>query len=413
MTLRVTFCAHDRRGYVGGPNVWLVRLARALKTRGVDLRVLILRLSAAAGDLECALREAGVACESLRGPLHARPVIRWLLADLERHPADVFVPNTVLHAYYAARAISERGIPAVGVIHSDDEYHHGLLEEFGGACPEWNVSAFVVVSRALEELAAPVTGRGVAVRRIPYIVPIPERRASPAGDVFRLVYTGRYVEEQKRISDVARAFARITRELPNVEAVLHGVGPAREAVLRILSEEGTGRSRDGGRLGSEAVQDMLLRSHAIMLLSDYEGLPISLMEAMACGVVPVCKDIRSGIPELIRDGETGLLVRDTTDGPVTAIRRLLDEPGLWQRLSDGARRLIEAEYSEDICAGEWLRLLEQLHAGAPPSPGIAGSRPASIPLPPKNPKLRREDFRSYLSPDFVMAFLNSRLRDRN
>ncbi|MEM3554788.1 MAG: glycosyltransferase family 4 protein [Candidatus Hadarchaeum sp.] len=207
----------------------------------------------------------------------------------------------------------------------------------------------------------------------------------------RLVYTGRLVEEQKRVSDLTRAFCRVVCEVPHTEAVIYGGGPAEAAVKQIISVEGKGLPvYFAGRIDSDQVQEHLLAAHVLVLLSDYEGLPISLMEAMACGVVPVCLRVRSGIPELVEDGITGLLVDDRGDAFISAVRRLREDPYLWERLSRAARAKVEASYSNEVCAMHWGELLRDLWKRAKP-------RPLSVPkrfsLPPVHAGLAREDQR--------------------
>ena len=97
-------------------------------------------------------------------------------------------------------------------------------------------------------------------------------------------------------------------------------------------------------------------AHVLVLLSDFEGLPIALMEGMACGLVPVCFKMRSGIPELVEDGVTGLLVSDRGDEFVRAIARLHNDRNLWERLSLSARSRIAADYSLNACAEKWMDL---------------------------------------------------------
>lgn len=129
----------------------------------------------------------------------------------------------------------------------------------------------------------------------------------------------------------------------------------------------------------------------LVLLSDYEGLPIALMEAMACGVVPICLRIRSGIPELVEDGVTGLLVSDRSDDFVAAVWRLRYEPQLWEKLSKAARAKIEAEYSNEVCTASWEAFLKQLQQGARQRRTI--TIPKRFNLPPVHPNLKREDNR--------------------
>jgi len=140
----------------------------------------------------------------------------------------------------------------------------------------------------------------------------------------------------------------------------------------------------------------MLQGHVLVLLSDYEGLPIALMEAMACGLVPICRQMRSGIPELVEDGITGLMVSDRGDAFVAAVRRLRDSLELWEKLSTAARALIEAEYSHEVCAAKWEAFLKELHKSARQRQPII--IPRRFQLPPIHPGLGREDNRKPTKP---------------
>jgi glycosyltransferase involved in cell wall biosynthesis len=63
-----------------------------------------------------------------------------------------------------------------------------------------------------------------------------------------------------------------------------------------------------GVLAQEQLPGLYLQNDVFILTSDYEGLPLSLLEAMGHGCVPVVTDIPSGIPEVLRDGINGYLV---------------------------------------------------------------------------------------------------------
>jgi glycosyltransferase involved in cell wall biosynthesis len=75
-----------------------------------------------------------------------------------------------------------------------------------------------------------------------------------------------------------------------------------------------------------------------------DGLPTVLLEAMALGTPCVSTDV-TGIPEVLRDGETGLMVPQRDPAALAdAIERLLADPELRVRLAGRARRLVEAEF---------------------------------------------------------------------
>jgi glycosyltransferase involved in cell wall biosynthesis len=93
-----------------------------------------------------------------------------------------------------------------------------------------------------------------------------------------------------------------------------------------------------------------------------EGLPVALMEALACGLPAVSTDM-SGIPELVRDGRTGVLARpDDPSALRAALARVLADPAAARARSEAGRRLVEREF--DIAdAG---RKLGALFAGKTP-----------------------------------------------
>lgn len=394
--MKVTFCAFDRPNYIGGPNVWLQRTLPALRDRGVEPHALFMILGGGT-PRECptieALRRDGIPCTAVAWPMNTKKEIRWILESLSANPPDAFVPNLVVSAYYAARWVRQAGVPTIGVLHSDQSFYRGLVDEFALGAPEFRLSALVCVSKYLEAGLRAQVG-AMPVRWIPTGAPLANVFAAAPQDRLTLVYVGRLIEHAKRISDLTRALCRAVREVPGTEAIMFGEGPDRGAVERILRDEAMGLPVTlAGLVDSDRIQEHLSACHAAVLLSDYEGLPISLMEAMACGVPPICLRTRSGIPELVEHEVTGLLVDDRGDSFVAAVRRLRDETGLWQRLATGARTRIEGEYSVQAGAAGWVEFLSELQA-----PTTAGSRrirvPWRIPLPATHPSLAREDIRS-------------------
>ncbi len=242
------------------------------------------------------------------------------------------------------------------------------------------------------------------VRHIPHGVPVPQQVARSPDGRLKLAYAGRLVEINKQVSEMTRALCRVAREIPGTEAVLYGDGPSRPALQQLLRTEGKGLPiRLAGNVDNDQIQSHLLERHVIVLLSDSEGLPIALMEAMACGVVPICLRVPSGVLELVEDGVTGLLVNDRGDDFVAAVRRLRDEPGLWERLSRAARAKIEAEYSQEQSAARWSAFFEELRRNA------GQRRPIEIPsrfdLPPVHPNLAHVDERKRPLPEQMLRWI--------
>jgi len=334
--------------------------------------------------------------------------VRWILARLRENPSDVFVPNHVLAGYFAGRWARAGGIPTVGVLYAPDDYHRAIQDEFVFGRQEFRLSALVCMSHQSEQQVLSRQPQHTILRRIPCGAPVPPAQVERAFSSLRLAYVGRLAEEAKRISEVARAFCRAVRDVPGTAASLYGDGPERSKVEQILTTEGAGLPvRLVGRVDSSRLREAMLQCDIIVLLSDYEGLPIALMEAMAGGSVPVCLRISGGVSELVEDGVTGLLVEDRGDSFVNAIRRLRNEPGLWQRLSQAARAKIENGYSIQTCARQWAELLHSLHDNCGPRRPI--QVPRRIKLPPPHPGFGGQDPRPHRPPFPVRFYRRARI----
>jgi phosphatidylinositol alpha-1,6-mannosyltransferase len=96
-----------------------------------------------------------------------------------------------------------------------------------------------------------------------------------------------------------------------------------------------------------------------------EGFGISLTEASACGI-PVVGGRAGGIPDAVRDGETGLLVDSTDlDAVLAAVRSLLADPALRARLGQAGRRAVESHYNWDRVTREARRLGQDFGVAGP------------------------------------------------
>jgi len=336
------------------------------------------------------LRSAEIAVDVFRFKSTTKAKISWIKDHLNANPVDVFVPNLVIPGFFAAAHLAARGVPSIGVIHSDDPFYRAVIDELGKPGCAFRLSAVVAVSQLLEGMVRDSTGNELDVYRIPCGVSIPDEVATPPGDLLKLIYVGRLEEEQKRISEVVQAFCSVTRNIPGVRAEVFGDGSAAKTVAEIIHRENAEqRVILHGRVDPGEIQKRMLDAHVIVLLSDYEGLPVAVMEAMACGLVPVCKNIASGIPELIQDGSNGLLVDDRADQFEAAVLKLATSSDTWLELSRNARETIVQSFSNEICADRWSKVLHEV-VDAGPSRTTGLDR-----LPPLRREFMREDFRGH------------------
>jgi len=407
--LRVTFCAYDKPGNVGGPPAWLQRLLPQLSYQGLQVDCLILLHYGQTGPTLEHFQKVGIPCRVCLAQPTTEERIRWILQQLQEDPPDVFVPNLVVAAYWAALWIRPAGVLSVGILHSDDSFYRALQDRFVFGEPQFRLDALVVVSKELEHEVKAKLPTNTRVERIGYGVPIPEGMRSTNQGPLRICYVGRFAEEQKRISEVALAFCQAVSEVPGCEAVLYGDGPDRDKVEAILAMQPAHLAVSiGGLVDSNEIQSILLGFDVIVLLSDYEGLPIALMEGMACGCVPVCTKMKSGIPELVSHGENGLLVEDRADAFVSAIRNLKEDPEFLSRLSRAARQRIEnGNLSTQACGELWTRLLNGLNTTSLPKSAI--QIPHRLKLGPVHPDLASADVRQVILPCWLHYYRRSRI----
>lgn len=370
---RVSFTTFDAPDFVGGPNSWLRRVVPFLQRAGwqVDVYFIIEKGPPQVCPCYRALTELGVRCRAISGRAPTFAQVRWLVQELAESPPSVFVVNLSGAGYLATRWVMRAGIPSIGIMHSDDPFYEKIFAQFVVGPAGSRLSDVVCVSEFLSRTAA-AASTATTVHLIPYGVPIPERTASVSSDTLRLVYVGRLVEEQKQILSVTRALCRAVREVPGTEAVIYGNGPDRARVERCLEDEEAGqRVRLGGQIDNAEIQQVMLEAHVLVLLSDYEGLPIALLEGMACGLIPVCLRVRSGVGQLIEQGRTGFMVDDRGDDFVAAIRSIAADAELRSSVSRAARERIAAQYSDELNAGRWAELLGG-RARQSPGPEVSG-----------------------------------------
>jgi colanic acid/amylovoran biosynthesis glycosyltransferase len=150
------------------------------------------------------------------------------------------------------------------------------------------------------------------------------QRPTPVPDRPRFVSVGRLCEQKGQLL-LVQAAAQLVRKGRELELVLVGDGPMRADIEALVSREGLdGRVRITGWAAGEAVQREIEDARALVLPSFAEGLPVALMEALGCGR-PVISTYVAGIPELVRDGENGLLVpAGSMEGVAGAMERMLD-----------------------------------------------------------------------------------------
>lgn len=343
---------------ISGVTTWLVDFCQYLVQASHQVVVHLHHFGAdpQEGSILPSLLNLGVETHAVRrtGSLEADTLETLRFLDLVG--PSLFLPQC-LHAHYFAAAYAGRqGLPWIFTMHSDDPDYWSVAEVL---TPETHGGSSVCVSQYLaQQLRQSVPASNPRV--IPYGIRLPPTIASFSEQPFRVVYSGRMVERQKCIHLVMHTLVHACKASSRIEAHLIGDGKARASCEQIVRQAGlSGRIHFHGRVPPSQVQHLMQRCHAILLMSEYEGLPVALLEAMAAGVVPVARSIDSGIPELVQHKHTGLLVSKDPASGADALVRLSQAPDLWEHCSGQARNLVQVSYNNDHCFKRWIELIQQ------------------------------------------------------
>ncbi|MBQ8287979.1 MAG: glycosyltransferase [Clostridia bacterium] len=170
---------------------------------------------------------------------------------------------------------------------------------------------------------------GIDTVRFKVTMPYADRPASP----FTIVSTGR-MEEQKRQSLMLEVFSRFHKRHPDSRLRLLGDGPMRPQLEEQIAVLGLLDAVELPGIVSD-VETHLNEAHLFMLTSEYEGLPLSVLEAMSCGL-PVVATRAGGTVDVVT-AETGLLTDiGDLDALAKALCKLADDPVLCASMSAAA-----------------------------------------------------------------------------
>lgn len=290
----------------------------------------------------------------------------------------------VIHAYYGHKAVKYRemieasGIPWLVSFHGVDVskftdepgYNEELKKVFASA--ELVLARSHSLLEALRGLGCPPEKLRLNRTPIPLdrfeVVP----RTAPADGAWRLVQACRLIPK-KGLYTTLEALREVVRHYPKLKWILCGSGPERDRLAQRRDELGLKENVSlKGWQDQDALRDEYAAGHVFIHpselteTSDQEGIPNSMLEAMATGL-PVIATRHGGIPEAVTDGLDGLLVPERRPAELAAaILRMLGDPELWHRLSTGAAATVRANFGEPASIGAMEDCYEEAirqHAG--------------------------------------------------
>jgi len=184
------------------------------------------------------------------------------------------------------------------------------------------------------------------------------------------------LSHEKGITYLLRAAETVARACPDVHFLIVGDGPLRES-LEVLAEQVGLRNSvvfTGARSG---IRELLAVMDVFVLPSLREGIPVSLLEAMAMKRAVIATDV-GGTPEVLRNNSGGILVPPADVGVLAeAMIGLLQDPQRRTRLGEAARERVRETFSSEVCIRQIEHLYEELLESKIRSPQRARGNPRS------------------------------------
>jgi glycosyltransferase involved in cell wall biosynthesis len=356
---------------VGGAETLALSFVRKHDRARIELYVAYLQ--AVEGDhLEEDLREAGVKT-FLVGAKNLRDwrAFHRLLGFVRGEQIDLIHAHLTYSAIWASLLSRFTRVPSVASLHvaPQEGGRSGLRERIlRFALNRW-ASAAVMVSaalgreyaaRGLHEAKLRTVHNGIEGERF-------RRPREEARDVLGrefgieadapVVATVCVLRAPKGVDYLLRAIPSILQRVPNARFLIVGHGEMRESWGRLAEELGVGEAVIWA--GHRADVDTFLSGCDLFVLPTLaDAFPTVLLEAMAASVPAVASAV-GGVPEIVEDGVTGLLVppRDSS-ALATAVTRILGDAQLRESMRKAARASAEQKFTTEA----WLQRLERLYA---------------------------------------------------
>jgi glycosyltransferase involved in cell wall biosynthesis len=346
-------------------------------------------------DLAVAMREHGHSSIVLTGgsglfvdDLRARNTPTIVL----RHLTMPIAPTRDLRALWEIRQVLAKLRPDLVTVHSSKAGALGRLAARSLGIPVvftahgWTFtpgipSARAAAYRRIERMVGPLASKIITVSEFDRRLAVDARIADPtrlvavhngmpdvpaelrahhARQPLKLVMVARF-QPQKDHPTLLRALAGLLDHPWELDLI--GDGPLMGEVQALAATLGLAeRVRFLGQ--RKDVDRILAEAHAFLLVSNWEGFPLSILEAMRAGLPVVASDV-GGISESVRDGETGYVVpRGAVELLRDRIERLLVDPGLRASLGARGRASYERDFTLERMVARTLGVYEEVTAGA-------------------------------------------------
>jgi glycosyltransferase involved in cell wall biosynthesis len=296
----------------GGAQTFLIELCRALVF--MDWQVSIVTQPGREHAIVDSLRRVGA---KIHDDIWRRTHLpeergRALATWVNSVKPDVYVVSISPDTGWLALPSLDPAIPTVSIAHNDVgafyeplNYYHLFIDAAVGVSETIHRKIIEQCNIAPERATQiPYGVNSLALAEVDQIL---KKRAGR--EVLRICYLGRLAQHQKRVLEFVPLATELVKSNVAFELHLIGDGSERNELETQFRDLGLDdRVTIWGWLTPEEIAAKLVELDAFVLLSDHEGLPVALLEAMAHSLVPIVTNIESGNTQVVQDGQNGFVV---------------------------------------------------------------------------------------------------------
>jgi glycosyltransferase involved in cell wall biosynthesis len=346
---------------LGGVESILAHHHRLDRNRGLDSLVVSAFIKGGRG-------KSDPACLGLTGFSTIRDLRRKFSALIKQHQPETVIYHNLWGCHSLCDLDGARR--RIGFIHTDSAPMRQILARDAGA-----LDGIIAVSKPIADFAASVWPQPERIRQISYPVAGPsDFSPRPAWhEPFRLGFCGRLLIEQKRVDRLPAVWQKLRAAFPGAQLEILGEGVERKNLQALWRAE-KNIIFHGRQTGGDYWR-ILSGWDAVVFTSDYEGTPISLLEAMSVGVPPVYPVTGSGGEDYVRKLSPMLFYRHDDANSLPAVFQWLKSRSAGEifSLRRQARELVAAHTLEN-----YFRELTSHLADIGAMPAVARPRAARI-----------------------------------
>jgi len=259
-------------------------------------------------------------------------------------------------------------VGAITWVQSDDPDYYEQTNRLGRYC-----NSIAVVSSYLKESISglnPLFADSVSVVYNTTVTKdevIESRTDIKTSDKLRMIYTGRLVQYQKRVLDFIDIVKELDKTNVDYQLTLAGQDTTGGKIEGKLKEDLKEHIKDGrvrltGRISRDELFIELQNHDLFLLISDFEGLPLSVVEGMSQGCVPIVSDMKSGTKELVLDKKTGFVLdtRDYAKWVELLLELHNDREKLYEFSKEASKHIVE-KFTVEKSGKQFAGIIKDIH----------------------------------------------------